>query len=129
MKTTIAKSGKSSITGRVYSEESLANIVHQLNSTDSSNLGELYLDGETERDYSSVSIADSAFKYDNVRIENGNIVADIIVLDTPKGNQLTDLLNSGVDGRFSLAYIGKIDKDNNATDLRAVNCLWYKGRK
>lgn len=123
MKTIIAKSGKSSITGRVYSEESLSKVVEQLNDSESPRLGELYVDDVY--DYSTMSPGNAAFKYDNVRMEDGNVVADLTVLDTPKGKQLNELLNAGIDGRFSLCYIGKVDKDKNATDLRAVNCLWY----
>jgi hypothetical protein len=61
----------------------------------------------------------------NIKEVGGNIVADLIVLDTPMGNILKSMLGEGVILTTSMRCLGKVSISEEATAVSDLNVITF----
>ncbi len=77
-------------------------------------------------DYEGIDIAieNYAFRASNLRIHDGNVIAEIEILNTPKGLVLEDLLNSVCPMRFAAAGTCRIENQQiTEYEIRTVQLV------
>lgn len=98
--------GKPEMSGRIYSKEIAEEIIKTINSE-----GKPIFGGMTSYDG---SLNDVSYVVQNAEIVDDSIVADIEILDTPRGNLLNEVINNDVVGDvvFKPFGYGKVDDKN-----------------
>lgn len=92
-------------------EETLKDIVNRFNEIESE-AGFIY--GSLDYNYSFLSLIDIAFMCNNVTLKNGEIYADIQILDTKKGEILQKLIDDIV---FRPNFRSK------EKEIKSINCI------
>lgn len=100
------------LNNRVYPEDVIKRAIEQWQ--DETMIGQIGMPAGPTMvvDYDNVS-----HQITNLRIENGSLIADITVLDTPNGRLLQDLLTTGACMDFRTAGIGHVVIDDNGVGV------------
>lgn len=77
--------------------------------------------GEISPRNSPVDLPRVSHQFTELKIEDGYLVGNLCVLDTPYGNILRTLIDGGVDVRFAIRGLGKMDEDCVIYDLEILS--------
>lgn len=73
--------------------------------------------GEISPRNSPVDLTRVSHQFTELKIEDGYLVGNLCVLDTPCGNILRELIEAGVKTKFAIRGLGKMDEDCVIYDL------------
>lgn len=113
VKAQIMKIGTPSATGRVYSREVMEEAIKKFNESQikGGTLGQV---GDLSH---PVNLKDISHIFENVRIENDAVVADMKILNTPQGENVKTLLESDIKlalaPRLAIDEQQKVDENGN----------------
>jgi len=68
------------------------------------------MDSEETRDFFSMSIQDVSHRVSNLRLVDGKLMGDVIVLDTPKGMLLQELINTKAEVSYGVCGAGDVSQ-------------------
>lgn len=109
------------INGNMYSDECLQSIAEQINSR-TIRFGELNAIEFSKE----INMKNLSHEVSNAKVENGSIIIDINILDTPQGNIIKELLSNDSHVTFGCRGFGDIDENKNVTNFEciAINAVY-----
>ncbi len=113
---TILKADVPNANGRIYPRATVEQMVKQCKANQNRIFGTIGMpEGNT------LDIAEISHSVNNLRItEDGDLVGDVMVLDTPKGEVMKELLTQRTYD-FRTAGIGKIDENGVVSDIQLIS--------
>lgn len=113
---TILKADVPNANGRIYPRETVEEMVKQCAANQNRIFGTI---GMPEGN--GLNIAEISHTVNNLRItESGDLIGDVMVLSTPKGEVMKELLAHGTYD-YRTAGIGKIDENGVVSDFRLIS--------
>ena len=114
---TILKADVPNANGRIYPRETVEQMVEQCAKNQNRIFGTIGMPEGTGLDISKVS-----HTVNNLRItEGGDLIGDVMVLATPQGKVMEELLAQGTTYDYRTAGIGKIDENGVVSDYRLIS--------
>ena len=113
---TILKADVPNANGRIYPRETVEQMVEQCAKNQNRIFGTIGMPEGTALDISKVS-----HTVNNLRItEGGDLIGDVMVLATPQGKVMEELLAHGTYD-YRTAGIGKVDENGVVSDYRLIS--------
>jgi hypothetical protein len=113
---TILKCDEPNANGRIYPREVVEKMVEQCEANQNRIFGTVGMPEGTSLDISKIS-----HTVNNLRItEGGDLIGDVMVLSTPQGKVMQELLEVGKYD-YRTAGIGKIDENGVVSDYRLIS--------
>lgn len=70
---------------------------------------------------STIELRHVSHKAKNLRIEDGNVVADVEILETPSGKILSEMVAADAKLELSMAALGIANADSTVTELQIIS--------
>lgn len=113
----IQKLDEANRNGRIYSTEAVQEALDKIDQRHVFGTIGYPNTGTYIQDNTGIPLHEVSHMANNLRIEDGYLVGDIKVLETPKGNILSQLIEDGVETAFRTLGYANVDADGQVRDF------------